>query len=106
MAIADLKLPWDSSPASLTREPDASILEGLRALAFGDAEVASRAESLFMFLRKITGKILQKNTLLEFNILRSRAIRPGPVYWRPLSMSPRPATVSCPVWNGSVPPAV
>ncbi len=69
MAIADLKLPWGSSPASLTREPDPSILEGLQALAFADAEVASRAESLFMFLRKITGKDAAKEYLTGIQYL-------------------------------------
>ena len=69
MAIADLKLPWDSSPALLTREPDASILEGLQDLAFGNAEVATRAESLFMFLRKITGQDTVKEYLTGIQYL-------------------------------------
>ncbi len=64
MTVADLILPWDSSPVSLTREPDASILEALRALAFADADVASRAESLFMFLRKISAHKTAKEYLM------------------------------------------
>ncbi len=52
MTIANIKLPWDSSSAMLAMEPDASTLEGLQALGFADADVASRSESLFMFLRK------------------------------------------------------
>jgi hypothetical protein len=33
---------------------DPAILEGLKSLAFADADVAARAESLFLFLRKIS----------------------------------------------------
>jgi len=72
VAIADLKLPWDSSGASLTQEPDPSILEGLQALAFADAEVASRAESLFMFLRKIMGQKIAKEYLTGIQYLAAR----------------------------------
>jgi hypothetical protein len=64
VTVADLILPWDSTAVSLTREPDASILEALQALAFADAEVASRAESLFMFLRKISTQVTAKEYLM------------------------------------------
>lgn len=57
MTVANLVLPWDSSTVSVTREPEASILEALRALAFADADVAARAESLFLFLRKISSHV-------------------------------------------------
>ena len=63
MTIANIKLPWDSSQALLAGEPDPSILEGLQALAFADAEVAARAESLFMFLRKISSQPVAKEYL-------------------------------------------
>ena len=44
-------------------EPDASVLEGLQALAYADADVAARAESLFMFLRKISSQAAAKEYL-------------------------------------------
>ena len=44
-------------------EPDASVLEGLQALAFADADVAARAESLFMFLRKTSSQAIAKDYL-------------------------------------------
>ncbi len=44
-------------------EPDASVLEGLQALAYADADVAARAESLFMFLRKISPQAAAKEYL-------------------------------------------
>jgi len=69
VAVADLKLPWDSSPVSLTREPDASVLEALLALAFADTEVAARAESLFMFLRKISGRKVALEYLMGMQYL-------------------------------------
>ncbi len=64
MTVTDLILPWDSTLVSQTREPDASIMEVLEALAFADAEVSSRAESLFMFLRKITNQDNAKEYLM------------------------------------------
>lgn len=64
MAVIDLKLPWNTSPVALTREPEASVLEGLEALAFADSDVASRAESLFMFLRKISGQKVAEEYLM------------------------------------------
>jgi len=72
VAIAELKLPWDSSGASLTQEPDPSILEGLQALAFADAEVATRAESLFMFLRKRTPQNTTKEYLTGIQYLAAQ----------------------------------
>jgi len=69
VTVADLKIPWDSSLASLTRMPDAPILETLQALAFADADVASRAESLFMFLRKISGQKSAKEYLMGIQYL-------------------------------------
>ena len=54
MTISSLILPWDTSTVAGTREVDPSLVEALQALAHGDAEVGSRAESLFMFLRKIS----------------------------------------------------
>jgi len=56
VAVAEIKLPWDSNPVLLTRKPEDPILQALQGLAFADADVASRAESLFMFLRKIAGQ--------------------------------------------------
>lgn len=50
-------------------EPEASILEGLQALAFADAEVAARAESLFMFLRKISSQPVAKDYLAGIQYL-------------------------------------
>jgi len=69
VTIANIKLPWDSSPAMMAGEPDASILEGLQALAFADAEVAARAESLFMFLRKISSQPIAKEYLAGIQYL-------------------------------------
>jgi hypothetical protein len=105
VAIADLKLPWDSSGASMNQEPDPSILEGLQALAFADAEVATRAESLFMFLRKRTPQKTAKEYLTGIQYL---AVQGDPAGARLLAAFvdvSTPATVSCPVWNGSLPPA-
>ncbi len=56
MTVAEIQLPWDSTPVKLTRKPEDPILEALQGLAFADADVASRAESLFMFLRKVAGQ--------------------------------------------------
>jgi hypothetical protein len=69
MAVAELKLPWDTSFVALTREPEASVLAGLRALAYADAEVSARAESLFMFLRKISGQKLAAEYLMGIQYL-------------------------------------
>ena len=69
MTVADLILPWDSSPVSLTREPEASVLEALQAMAFADADVASRAESLFIFLRKISTQDSAKEYLMGVQYL-------------------------------------
>ncbi len=69
MTVAELILPWDSSTVSLTREPDASVLEELQALAFADADVAYRAESLFMFLRKISTQNSAKDYLMGIQYL-------------------------------------
>jgi hypothetical protein len=54
VTVANIVLPWNSSAVSQTREPEALILEGLRALALADEDVAARAENLFLFLRKIS----------------------------------------------------
>ncbi len=69
MAVADLILPWDITSVSRTREPDASVIEALEALAFADAEVSSRAESLFMFLRKISSQGNAKEYLMGVQYL-------------------------------------
>ena len=75
MAVTDLILPWDSTSVSRTREPDASIMEALEALAFADAEVSSRAENLFMFLRKIS----QQNNAKEYLMgIQSMAVQGSP----------------------------
>ncbi len=72
MTIANLKLPWDSSPVLLSREPDASILERLGALAFADADVAARAESLFMFLRKNSSQSIAREYLTGIQYLAAQ----------------------------------
>lgn len=69
MTVSELILPWDISPVLLTREPDAFILEALQSLAFADADVASRAESLFMFLRKISTQNNAKEYLMGIQYL-------------------------------------
>ncbi|MCK9996227.1 MAG: hypothetical protein KAH56_08110 [Candidatus Krumholzibacteria bacterium] len=69
MTIANLKLPWDSSTVLPAREPDASILEGLGALAYADADVAARAESLFMFIRKNGLQAIVKEYLIGIQYL-------------------------------------
>jgi hypothetical protein len=56
VTVAEIQLPWDAAPVQLTRKQDDAILEALQYLAFADAEVGARAESLFMFLRKIAGQ--------------------------------------------------
>ena len=77
MAVADLILPWDSTLVSRTREPDASIMEALEALAFADAEVSSRAENLFMFLRKISYQENAKEYLMGIQSLAVRGTPAG-----------------------------
>lgn|GEM_PF-1111587 len=69
MAVKDLVLPWDTQPVSRTREPEPSILETLRALAYADADVASRAEGLFMFLRKVSTQSNAKEYLMGIQYL-------------------------------------